>query len=149
MVMASKASPGRIWPEVDGGPLRYVLLPNSRSQIVKDSDGGVWLFNIPGRKGWFLKGNDEEEESHRRGRLLCRDVRDEYDCGGFLTTDELPRYGLGWRDREKLFKEYEGADPHRDVLVVLAYREQAMAEKIREYIFQALKDDSWLLRAAE
>ncbi len=117
------------------GPLLRVALPRSRSRILARSRGLVWVFNLPGRKGTFSK---EHEESRQLGRNLCDAVIKEFDCGGFLTTDELPRYGFSWDDRDTLFRAYSGADPDRDVLVVLAYDDRNLAEEIREYIVNEL-----------
>ncbi|HEY2206060.1 MAG TPA: hypothetical protein VGH99_16425 [Pseudonocardia sp.] len=117
------------------GPLRRVRLPGTGSRILAATDGWVWLFAVRAGRGWFAK---DREPALSRGRVLCDRVREHYGCDGFLTTDELPRYGLGRRDRAALFGVYPGADKDRDVLVLLAHDERRLAEDIRADIAAAL-----------
>lgn len=125
---------------VVAGPLRQVPLPQSRSRILAGSHGLVWVFNLPRRKGWFSK-DPEGGVSWWRGRRLCDEVIKTFQCDGFLTTDELPRYGFSSKDRDALFRAYSGANPDRDVLVVLAYDDRNLAGKIREHIVKGLSGD--------
>jgi len=134
------------WPSVRGrivaGPLRRTALPGSRSRILATTEGRVWLFSIQGGRGWFSK---DDEHSLRRGRALCDQIIHRHACQGFITTDELPQYGLSRRDRAALFDAYPDADPTRDVLVALAYDDLHLAERIRADIVEELNTDSELV----
>jgi Glu-tRNA(Gln) amidotransferase subunit E-like FAD-binding protein len=120
--------------DLTAGELRRLWLPDTRSRILARTGGHLWAFAVHGGRGLFSK---EEPESRRRGRALCDMIIERYACDGFFTTDELPRYGLGRRDRDRLLADY-GANNNRDVLVLLAYDDPRMVEDIRDDLLAAL-----------
>ncbi|WP_028938328.1 hypothetical protein [Pseudonocardia spinosispora] len=121
---------------VVAGPLRRLSLPDCGSRILRATGGRLWAFTLVGGRGWFSK---EHQATLRRGRELCDDVIATFDCAGFFTTDELPRYGFSRADRAALLDGYPGCDSRRDVLVLLAYDDQMFAEGIRAHLLAALR----------
>jgi hypothetical protein len=74
-----------------------VQVPLSRSShIVAENGSVVWCARYPGLAGLFWKDRGPSKEL---GRALCDEVKARFACGGFLTTDELPRYGIGRAER--------------------------------------------------
>lgn len=120
---------------VAAGPLRQLSLPRCGSRLLSATGGRLWVFGLPGGRGWFSK---EDDGSLRRGRELCDDVIRTFACPGFFTTDELPRYGFSRADRATLFADYPGCDSTRDVLVLLAYDNRMLTEGIRSHLIAAL-----------
>ena len=116
------------------GPLVAVLLAGSSSQLLTPSRGLLSVFSLAGMHGAFSK---ERPDTRQFGRNLCDAVRREFTCAGFFTTDELPRYGLTTEDAGRLFRLYRGADPARDVLVVMTYP-RPLAARIRRFLVQSL-----------
>jgi Glu-tRNA(Gln) amidotransferase subunit E-like FAD-binding protein len=120
--------PARGPGSIVAGPLHQLSLPLSRSRILAATGGRLWAFSIAGGRGWFSK---DDEVSLRRGRALCDRIIRRFDCAGFFTTDELPRYGLSRADRAALLAAYPDCDQTRDVLVLLAYADRMLATDIR------------------
>lgn len=90
----------------------------SRSAIVAENGGRVWCVRYPGLAGAFRK---DRGPSKALGRALCDEVRTRFACGGFLTSDELPRYGIG-RAARRAILDATGAGP-TDCVVVYAHPE--------------------------
>ncbi|MEW2557541.1 hypothetical protein [Streptomyces griseorubiginosus] len=111
-----------------------MLLPDSSSRILAQTDGMLHGFCIRNGKGMFSK---EHDVSRAFGRKWCDRVREEFDCAGFFTTDELPRYGLTTDDSETLFLLYRKADINTDVLVLITY-EIGLAQRIRAFLVAEL-----------
>jgi Glu-tRNA(Gln) amidotransferase subunit E-like FAD-binding protein len=118
--------------------LRLVKLPHTRSHILAAADGRAWAFPIRNGKGLFTK-DDPNSVPFARGRRLCDLVMARFHCGGFLTTDELPRYGLSRHDRDDIFNDYHDANPASDVLILLVYDDLDLAVDIRKCIVAELE----------
>ena len=73
--------------------------------------------------------------SKELGRALCDEVKQRFGCAGFLTTDELPRYGIG-RDSRRAIEEAAEASGD-DCVVVYAYAED-LAQEIDGYLHARL-----------
>lgn len=112
-----------------------LMLAGSSSEILSQSMGMVHAFAVHEGRGAFSK---ENQESRRAGRRLCDLVRREFDCAGFFTTDELPRYGLTEEDRNTLFRLYRKASADRDVLVLTTYN-RGLSERIRDFLLDELE----------
>lgn len=97
------------------GPLVEVELATA-SAIVAENGGRVWCVRYPGLAGVFRK---DRGPSKALGRALCDEVKERFACGGFLTTDELPRYGIG-RAARRAILDATGAGP-ADCVVVYAH----------------------------
>lgn len=128
-------APARGPAGIVAGPLRELSLPGSRSRILAATGGRLWAFSLVDGRGWFSK---DDEVSLRRGRDLCDRIIRRFDCAGFFTTDELPRYGLNRADRAALLAAYDDCDQTRDVLVLLAYADRMLATDIRAELVAAL-----------
>lgn len=116
---------------VERGPLVAVGL-ESPSRIVVGNRSLVWCRPYGGLAGLFRKDRGPSKEL---GRALCDEVRERFGCEGFLTTDELPRYGIG-RDSRRAIQAAAGATSG-DCVVVYAYTED-LARHIDEYLHARL-----------
>lgn len=120
---------------IRGGPLVAVLVPHSSSQLLAPTRGLLHVFSLTGTKGLFSK---EHDDTRVFGAGLCGEVREAFDCQGFFTTDELPRYGLSAEDSKLFFALYRDADEATDTLVLMNYHRR-LAEKVRGYLIERLR----------
>lgn len=102
------------------------------SGILAPSCGWVWCVRYPGLGGLFRK---DRGPSKALGRALCDEVKERFACAGFLTTDELPRYGIGRAARRRILAA-TGAGP-ADCVVVYAYP-QGAAGSMDDHLFSRL-----------
>jgi Glu-tRNA(Gln) amidotransferase subunit E-like FAD-binding protein len=110
-----------------------VQVPLSRSsRIVAENGSVVWCARYPGLAGLFRKDRGPSKEL---GRALCDEVKARFACPGFLTTDELPRYGIGRAERGAILAA-AGAGP-TDCVIVYAYP-RSLARSIDEYVHRRL-----------
>ena len=112
---------------LERGPLVEVGI-DTRSRLVAANGSLVWCRRYTGLAGLFRK---DRGPSWELGRALCDEVRRRFGCEGFLTTDELPRYGIG-RGARRAILTAAGASTG-DCVVVYAYAEE-LAERIDEYL---------------
>jgi Glu-tRNA(Gln) amidotransferase subunit E-like FAD-binding protein len=105
----------------------------SASRIVTENASVVWCVRYPGLAGLFRKDRGPSKEL---GRALCDEVKTRFDCGGFLTTDELPRYGIG-RPERRVILDAAGAGPG-DCVIVYAYP-RPLAQAVDEYVHGRLR----------
>ncbi|MEU4253073.1 hypothetical protein AB0F15_37315 [Amycolatopsis sp. NPDC026612] len=121
--------------EVSAGKVVSLLLPAVSSLIVRKNNGVAHCFSLRGLAGLFRKDAPDTLEF---GRRHCDLIKKEFDCEGFFTTDELPRYGLDLDDGNYLHL-HSGADPDTDVTVVTLYT-RSMAIRIRDRLTQELSN---------
>jgi Glu-tRNA(Gln) amidotransferase subunit E-like FAD-binding protein len=105
----------------------------SGSRIVQRNGGVLRGVRYPGLEGLFRK---DEALPRRFGRSMCDHIRREFSSGGFFTTDELPRYGLGPQELAAI-RAAAGAGPG-DLVVLYAYS-AARAARIDDAIFARLR----------
>ena len=87
----------------------------------------------PGLAGLFRK---DRGPSKALGRALCDEVKDRFGCRGFLTSDELPRYGIGRAARRAILAAVDAGPT--DCVIVYAYPE-APARTIDAYLHGRLQ----------
>lgn len=104
----------------------------SPSRIVTANGSVVWCRGYRGLAGLFRKDRGPSKEL---GRALCDEVKQRFACEGFLTTDELPRYGIS-RESRRVIQIAVGAS-RRDCVAVYAYSE-VLARAIDEYLYTRL-----------
>lgn len=104
----------------------------SESRIVARNGGRVWCVRYRGLAGLFRKDRGPSKEL---GRAMCDEVKRRFVCEGFLTTDELPRYGLD-RSARRIICAATGAGP-ADCVLVYAYP-LPVAKAIDEYVYARL-----------
>ena len=92
----------------------------------------VWCRRYEGLAGLFRKDRGPSKEL---GRALCDEVKRRFGCEGFLTSDELPRYGIG-RDSRRVIQVAAGAS-NGDCVVVYAYPEE-LARQIDTFLHMRL-----------
>lgn len=117
--------------DLERGPLVAVGL-ESLSRIVVANRSLVWCRRYGGLAGLFRKDRGPSKEL---GRALCDEVKQRFGCEGFLTTDELPRYGIGRKSRRAILTA--AAACAGDCVVVYAYSED-LARDIDEYLHARL-----------
>lgn len=117
--------------ELVRGPAVTLRL-DTDSDILAASGGWVRCVRYPGLAGLFRK---DRGPSRALGRALCDEVKERFACAGFLTSDELPRYGIG-RAARRLILSAAGAG-QSDCVVVYAYPEGA-AGAMDDYLFGRL-----------
>jgi Glu-tRNA(Gln) amidotransferase subunit E-like FAD-binding protein len=106
--------------------------PETSSEIVRANDSRLWCSRYPGLAGLFRKDRGPSKEF---GRALCGEVKRRFDCQGFFTTDELPRYGIG-RSAQREIRTAAGASAD-DCVIVYAYPEH-LAQQIDDYLYRRL-----------
>ena len=116
---------------VERGRLVAVEL-DSPSRIVTASRSIVWCRRYDGLAGLFRKDRGPSKEL---GRALCDEVKRRFDCDGFLTTDELPRYGISRESRRVIVAAAEARIG--DCVAVYAYPE-GLARDVDEYLHARL-----------
>ena len=104
----------------------------SASRIVVENGSRVWCVRYPALAGLFRKDRGPSKEL---GRALCDEVRERFACGGFLTTDELPSYGMRRTDRRAILSA-TGAGPG-DCVIVYAHPPR-LARAVDEYVHTRL-----------
>lgn len=117
---------------LERGPLVAVGL-ESPSRIVAVNQSRVWCRRYVGLAGLFRKDRGPSKEL---GRALCDEVKRRFGCEGFLTTDELPRYGISRASRRAILTA-AGAS-RGDCVAVYAYPE-ALTLQIDEYLYSRLR----------
>jgi Glu-tRNA(Gln) amidotransferase subunit E-like FAD-binding protein len=118
--------------DLERGPLTAVRV-ESLSRIIVDSDSVVWCRSYEGLAGLFRKDRGPSKEF---GRALCDEVKERFGCDGFLTTDELPRYGISRSSRRAIMSAAEASSG--DCVVLYAYPKH-LAEEIDEYLHSRLQ----------
>jgi Glu-tRNA(Gln) amidotransferase subunit E-like FAD-binding protein len=106
--------------------------PETSSEIVLANGSRLWCTRYVGLAGLFRKDRGPSKEL---GRALCDDVKRVFNCGGFFTTDELPRYGIGRSARREIRAATEAAEA--DCVVAYAYPEH-LARQIDDYLYRRL-----------
>ncbi|MEA3507214.1 MAG: GAD domain-containing protein [Elusimicrobiota bacterium] len=90
------------------------LLKDSDSKIIKsaiDAGGIIAAELFKGKKDYFLQNID-------RAREIAGEVAQKTGLKGFITTGELPKYGISAREKDKILQAME-ADVN-DTVVLLA-----------------------------
>ncbi len=90
------------------------LFEGSNSKIINSviSGGGVILAEkVAGKKGVLLDNMDKAKD-------IAAKVEKETGIKGFISTDELPKYGITENDRENIKEEFEAGD--EDIVIMVA-----------------------------
>jgi Glu-tRNA(Gln) amidotransferase subunit E-like FAD-binding protein len=111
-----------------------VFLPESKSKLIGESGGILSTFVVKGLAGAFNKDKGNEFGSIPFGRALCDMIKLEYNCNGFFTSDELPRYGISRKDKRNLVAQVQSKtefNPQTDLIVIMGYHDAHLIEKIK------------------
>lgn len=106
--------------------------PATSSDIVRANGSRLWCSRYAGLAGLFRKDRGPSKEF---GRALCDEVKRVFGCDGFLTTDELPRYGIGRNARREIRVATTASEG--DCVIVYAYPKH-LAGQIDDYLYQRL-----------
>jgi hypothetical protein len=119
--------------KIEIGPVVSMLLPVEGSHLLRKSHGVAHCFTVYGLAGLFRK---DVADTRAFGRNHCDQVKTRFNCDGFFTTDELPKYGIGEEHRNYINTQME-ADPGHDVTVITLY-DRAKAADIRGWLSEQL-----------
>ncbi len=122
---------------ISASPMVAVQFENTKSGILENNNRMAYCFVLTGIEGLFRK---DREPSLRYGRGVCDMVKDAFNCGGFFTSDELPRYGITRAERRYLLDVMGTAAGEGNLVVMLAYPYE-MAVKIRQYLIRHFEEE--------
>lgn len=108
------------------------LLKDCSSKIISSvlETGGVILGEkFSGKKGYFVENIQKSDE-------VAAKVETETGLKGFISTDELPKYGITEDDRDKIKAEFEAGT---DDVVVMVAGEKEKAEKALQIITESIQ----------
>jgi Glu-tRNA(Gln) amidotransferase subunit E-like FAD-binding protein len=112
------------------GPLQKIYIPETRSEIIKKNDHTLWCSVFYGLKDLFRKDVDI---TFAYGRRVCDTVKAEFNCYGFFTSDELPRYGITRADKRAIYQQLGEDLKSKNLVTIYAYPEE-IATKIRTFL---------------
>ena len=124
---------------VTATPLQAVQFDDTRSGILKNNGSMAYCFVLTGIEGLFRK---DQEPSLKYGRRVCDLVKDEFDCGGFFTSDELPRYGISRQEKRHLFAEMGKETGDGDLVIMCAY-DYDLSVRIRDYLIRYFEGEMY------
>lgn len=116
--------------------LKAVLVGHSKSRILQSNEGLVWTFSLQPLEGLFKKTNPV---SIAFGMKYCNMVKEQFNCNGIFTSEELPAYGMTLKDKRIIESNYDKNPGDGQVIVVLAYN-KSTAENIRSYLLHTFED---------
>lgn len=117
---------------ITASPLLAVSFEDTKSGILENNNKMAYCFTLSGIEGLFRK---DREPSLKYGRGVCDSVKDAFDCDGFFTSDELPRYGISRAERRYLLDTMGTQAGDGNLVVMLAYPHN-LAVKIRDYLIK-------------
>ncbi|MGM0441679.1 MAG: GAD domain-containing protein [Elusimicrobiota bacterium] len=94
------------------------VFEESNSKIIDSvvSGGGVILGEkVTGKKGFLLNNMDKAKD-------IAAEVEKETGIKGFISTDELPKYGITIEDRDNIKKEFDAEE--EDIVIMVAGDEE-------------------------
>lgn len=109
-----------------------VTFENTKSGILLDNGSMAYCCAFSGLEGLFRK---DQDEPFKYGRKVCDMVKIEFNCGGFFTSDELPRYGITRRERRALFEALDTAPGQGDLIAMFAYNLE-LSQHIYRFLIQ-------------
>ena len=119
------------------GEITKISLPNCGSRILTENANILYCTKFIGLEGLFRK---DVEETFKYGRLACDSVKRDFNCDGFFTSDELPRYGINRKDIRDIFKIMDKKRGDGDLLIFSVYTYQKSCD-IRSYLVKYFSDD--------
>ena len=128
--------------------LQVVRFDETRSGILQNNGSMAHCFILTGIEGLFRK---DQEPTLKYGRRVCDLVKDAFDCGGFFTSDELPRYGITRAEKRHMFAEM-GKEAGDGNLVIMCAYDYKLSTRIRDYLiayFQQEMYDTGILSTQE
>ncbi len=115
--------------------LPVALVPISlfplRSRIIHQNGGVVYAARYCGLKGLFRK---DVEHTLVFGRKVCDLVKFNMGNAGFFTSDELPRYGISFAEKEFIMNSMGATKDDLVVLFAYEYGEALRTKECFEFI---------------
>jgi Glu-tRNA(Gln) amidotransferase subunit E-like FAD-binding protein len=115
---------------VEVSALVPVSFPDTRSGILGANGSMAWCCTFGGLEGLFRK---DQDLPRAYGRHLCDLVKVTFDCGGFFTSDELPRYGITRAEIRYLYQTMR-VQPGSGVLIAIFAYDEALSARIRGFL---------------
>ncbi|MFC2092030.1 GAD domain-containing protein [Elusimicrobiota bacterium] len=98
-------------------------------QLVIGSSGVILGEKLSGKKGYFTQNIEKASE-------IAQAIEDETGLKGFISSDELPKYGITENDKEKIESEFEVTDD--DIVVLVAGGKEA-ARKAMQILVEKIQ----------
>lgn len=112
------------------GDLIPVHFPETRSGILLANGGMAYGCAFDGIEGLFRKDQDAPRQY---GRRICDLVKMMFDCEGFFTSDELPRYGITRAEVRAVYATFDKQAGDGLLIALFAY-DHALSTRIREFL---------------
>lgn len=112
------------------GELTPITFVDTNSGILLENGGMAYCCVFGGLEGLFRK---DQEKPFKYGRHLCDLVKDTFECEGFFTSDELPRYGITRKERRELLAAMGVEAGQGDLVAIFAY-DETFSHRIRAFL---------------
>lgn len=100
------------------GLVAQIELQNTRSTLVAANGERLHACVVEGLEGLFRK---DREPTRLYGRALCDEVKMVFNCGGFFTSDELPKYGISRVESRTILAQTGCVRGDGNVVLLCAY----------------------------
>jgi Glu-tRNA(Gln) amidotransferase subunit E-like FAD-binding protein len=117
------------------GPLVCCDFPKTRCKLIINNKNKLYGFVFYGLEGLFRK---DRSISFVYGRKLCDNVKETFQCNGFFTSDELPKYGISRKNLKILYDKLKKTKNDGNLVVFLAYN-KTTSNKIKAYLSRIIK----------
>lgn len=103
---------------------------STKSKVITGNKNTLYISKFLGLEGLFIK---EKKDTKALGAYICDLVKICFNCSGFFTSDELPRYGIGRKVKKEIFESVGKMNHDGSLLFFFAY-DFNTSEKIRKYL---------------
>lgn len=114
-----------------------IVLPRTHSRLVQQNGGSLYGCRLAGMEGRFRK---DHPTSLAYGRRLCDQVKEQFACAGFFTSDELPRYGISRADLREIYAQM-GKRAHDGTLIVLCAYDRELSSRICTFLIEHIRHE--------
>jgi|SRR5690606_41713066 len=122
--------------KLETSELTKINLKGTNSQIIKENNSLIYCAKFKNLEGLFVK---EKPKTRRFGRYLCDLVKVTFNCHGFFTSDELPRYGLSRPYIKKIFEKMNKKEGDGNLLIIYAYNFET-SNTINQFLINYLQE---------
>ncbi len=116
----------RGYREFVASPLIDIEVTHTQSRIIENNGNILRCSLFYGMEGLYRK---DQDDTFAYGRYMCDSIKEQFSCGGFFTSDELPRYGIKRTVKRQLYEAIGKKTNDGNLLFILAY-DCALSERI-------------------